>query len=164
MTIRLAHIDDIRRIDNIYNQAIAAGEQTAHTEPYTSKQRTEWFKAHSPDQFPIFVAEIDGIIAGFAFVSPYRHDRKALNNTAILSAFVDIKMHRKGIGKALIIHMEEACKEIGIRNLFGIIIETNTPSIELMKKCGYTQWAHLPLVAEFDGKEVGQVYYGKRID
>ena len=47
--------------------------------------------------------------------------------------------------------------------LFAIILDSNQGSIRLLEKYGFKKWGHLPRVADFDGIEVGHLYYGLRI-
>ena len=56
---------DLPAIVEIYNTAIASRISTAQLEPVTVEGRREWFHAHSPAQYPIWVAELDGAIAGW---------------------------------------------------------------------------------------------------
>jgi len=56
-----------------------------------------------------------------------------------------------------------ACPRLRIKNLFAIVLEANEASRRLLEKMGFEQWASLPRVADFDGTEMGQVYYGKRV-
>ena len=47
--------------------------------------------------------------------------------------------------------------------LFGILLERNTPSINLLKKCGFELWGRLPDAALIEGELVSQVYYGRKV-
>jgi phosphinothricin acetyltransferase len=51
---------------------------------------------------------------------------------------------------------------MGYKTLVAIILDVNIQSIKLFERGGYTKWGALPKVAEFDGVEVGHVYYGKQ--
>lgn len=164
MIIRTAKIDDLKCLTEIYNQAIAAGGKTADTIPFSVNERKSWFINHPPDKHPIYVAETDGKVSGYITISPYRAGREALRFTAEVSYYVDFGHHGKGIGTALMEHVLNKCPDLGIRNLFAILLETNKASIALLEKFEFTKWAHLPLVASFNDKEVGQLYYGRRIE
>ena len=45
-------------------------------------------------------------------------------------------------------------------HLFAIVWEGNQASLRLLEKMGFEQWGHLSKVADFDGKEVGHLYFG----
>jgi phosphinothricin acetyltransferase len=163
LNIREAEIKDIDRINDIYNQAIHEKFKVAYLKPWTKEMRLEWFKEHTIAGYPICVAEIDAVVNGFVFINPYRPGREALTQTVEISYFIDKKYRRRGIGKKLIEYMESKCCKLGVKTLFAIIIDTNEASINLIEKCGYKKWGHLPKIAFFDTIEAGHLYYGKRI-
>jgi len=163
MVVRVATEEDLKIIDDIYNQAVEHGGLTADLTPLTSEKRIEWFHDHSSIKYPIFVALEKNQVAGFVSISPYRKGREALSETAEISYYVDKSCHRRGIATTLIKHAESICIENGIKTLFAIILESNQPSIGLMLQHGYTLWGRLPNVARFGSVQVSHVYYGKRL-
>ncbi|MEA3332047.1 MAG: hypothetical protein U9Q58_00415 [Pseudomonadota bacterium] len=88
MNIRVATHDDLEEIVEIYNQAIAVGGKTADITPFTSTSRKPWFNEHTPDKYPILVAEKDKSIVGYLSLSAYRPGRMALQHTAEVSYFI----------------------------------------------------------------------------
>jgi phosphinothricin acetyltransferase len=69
--LRLANTADLPAIVSIYNQAIAAGNATADTTPFTVEARLDWFNTHSADEYPIYVCETDnGQVLGWLSLSP----------------------------------------------------------------------------------------------
>lgn len=162
ITLRIAQVGDIPRIDEIYNQAIAL-QATAHLEPLNKKERVDWLTQHDPEEFPVFVAEIDSITAGWLSISPYRPGRMALRFTAEVSYYVDENYFRKGIATKLMEYALTQAAGLNIRQLFAIVMEHNIASIMLLKKFGFQQWGFLPDVADFDGEKCGQFYYGRSI-
>ena len=163
MIIRPAQMDDLPAIVEIYNQSIPSKSSTADTEPVRVEDRQTWFREHTPDKYPIFIAEIDGQVAGWCSLSPYRAGRKALRFTAEISYYIAPACQRRGIATALIQRALEACPALQLKNLFAIILERNIASCRLMEKTGFEKWGYFPRVADFDGEETGHVYYGKRV-
>ncbi|MBD3307184.1 GNAT family N-acetyltransferase [candidate division KSB3 bacterium] len=163
MQIRTAARSDLSSLVAIYNQAVEAGQRTADIDPVTVEERQPWFEAHSPDKYPLLVAERDGKVLGYATLSPYRPGRRAMRFTAEISYYVDFASHRQGIASRLVQHALDLCPALRIKTVFAIILDTNTASIRLLQTFGFRQWGHLPRVADFDGVEVGHVYYGLRI-
>jgi L-amino acid N-acyltransferase YncA len=161
-TLRLATLADLPRLVGIDNQAIASGIANAYSEPFTMEARRGWFEAHSPAAHPIYVCELDGRVAGYLSISPYR-DRPALARTGEISYYVDYELHGKGIGSALMQYAFADCGRIGKHVLLAIVLEWNTGSIHLLEKFGFEKWGYLPEVAEFKGRLCGQYYYGKRL-
>jgi len=163
INIRDAKIEDIDRINDIYNYAILEKFQVAYVTPWTREMRLEWFKEHNSNEYPVYVAEIDDAVVGFVFIHPYRQGRTALKQTAEISYFIDNEFRRMGIGEKLIEYMESRCDKLGIKTLFAIIIDNNEASVKFIERCGYEKWGHLPKIATFDNVEVGHLYYGKRV-
>ena len=163
LLIRLARTDDLPAIVHIYNQSIPSKQSTGDTQPLRVEDRLTWFEEHRPDEHPIFVAEVDGEVAGWCSLSAYRPGRAALRFTAEISYYIAPAYHRRGIGKALIEHAVAACPALQIRHLFAIVLESNAASLKLLEKMGFAQWGYLPRVADFDGKEVGHLYYGRHV-
>ena len=161
--IRLAKIDDLPAVVEIYNQAIPSKQSTGDTQPVRIEDRMAWFAEHRADEYPIFVADLDGGVAGWCSLSPYRPGRAALRFTAEISYYIASAYHRRGIGTALIEHALAACPALQIRHLFAIVLEGNQASLRLLQKMGFEQWGYLPKVADFDGKEVGHLYFGRHV-
>ena len=164
MDIRIAKLEDLKMIVHIYNQAISAGQLTADTMPVTIEDRKQWFEEHSPGKYPILIEERDELIIGYLTISAYRPGRAALRHTAEVSYFVDFDFHRQGVASRLLKHAIDLCPSLQIKTLFAILMESNTASIEHLKKFGFEKWGHMPRVADYDGIEVGQLYYGLRVD
>lgn len=160
--IRIASLDDLPGIVAIYNQAIPTHRSTANTTSYTVEGRKAWFLEHDK-KHPIFVAEVDGKLAGWCSLSTYRPGRMALRFTAEMSLYIDSTYHRKGIGSALVSHALQACPALGIKNIVGVVIEKNEGSWKMLEKLGFERWGYLPRVLDFNGEELGEFYYGKRV-
>ena len=163
MIIRFAQQDDLPAIVHIYNQAIPTRQATGDLQPVTVEDRLTWFLEHSAEKYPIFVADEEGRMAGWCSLSAYRQGRAAFRHTAEISYYISFTHHRRGIGTTLIEHTLAMCPTLQIRNLFAIVLENNQASIHLLEKMGFEKWGYLPQVADFDGKEVGHVYYGRHV-
>jgi L-amino acid N-acyltransferase YncA len=161
--VHLATPFDFASMTAIYNLAILAGGQTAFTEPFTEESGREWFAAHLRPQYPMFVYKENGVVLGWAGISPYRQGREALKATVEVSYFVHAQHGGKGIGSALLQHVLHACGQLGYRTILAIILEGNEASIKLVEKFGFDRWAFLPGVAEFNGKALAHLYYGKSL-
>ncbi|GAB5466753.1 MAG: hypothetical protein Kapaf2KO_21890 [Candidatus Kapaibacteriales bacterium] len=161
--IRFSKIEDAPAIAHIYNSAIEAGGSNAYTELLPLSHFESMIAEHKENENPLIVAIENDETIGLAYLSHYRCGRKALAVAAEMSFYIHPDHRRKGIAQALIKKLESLTKELKKTAIFGIILDTNTASIELMKSLGYTQWAYLPKVASFNGNLIGQVYYGKNI-
>ena len=163
MVVRIAKPNDLEALVEIYNQAIAVGQKTADTNPFTVADRRQWFKEHTPEKYPIWVAEQDNKAIGYLTISPYRRGRMAVRYTAELSYYIHFDHHRQGVASRLLQHAIQRCPELEIKTLFAVIIDSNLPSIHLMEKFGFEKWGYMPGVSDFDGVEYGHYYYGLKI-
>ncbi len=165
MQIRTATQSDLEQIVAIYNQAVAEGNCTADIEPVTVADRREWFNSHNPEKYPVYVLEDTddtGIIAWYS-LSAHRRGRRALQNVAEISYYVDISHRGRGVGRKLICHGLKEAKTLGLHNLFAILLDTNQKSVVLLKKYGFSRWGHLPEIAEFPDRICGQYIYGRKV-
>ena len=161
--IRFATLADLSRIVEIYNQAIAAGNATGDTVPFTVESRRAWFESHSQEAYPLYVhLDEAGKVTGFLYLSPYR-DRPAMRRTAEISYYVDYAHHHQGIGAALMDHALADCPRLGIQVLVAILLDCNQPSLKLLEKSGFEKWGYLPEVADLSGRLCGHLYYGRKM-
>ncbi len=161
--LRLATEDDVAAITEIYNQAVALRSATGDISPVSTESRQVWLAEHVPDRYPVFVAEHKGAAVGWCSLSPYRPGRMALRYTAEISYYIHESFRGLGVGTDLIAHAIEQCPSLGIKVLFGILLDINVSSSQILEKFGFEQWGHMPDVADFDGRECGHLYYGRRV-
>lgn len=62
---RIAKIQDLPEIVNIYNQAIIKKCSTGDINPYVVEERLDWFNNHDPNRYPIIVGVINNKIVGY---------------------------------------------------------------------------------------------------
>ena len=62
MIIRDAAEADLPAIVEIYNAATSTRTSTAMFDPVSVEERRPWFRRHSPNEFPLWVAETEGRI------------------------------------------------------------------------------------------------------
>lgn len=163
MKIRIAKIEDLPKIVEIYNQAVRSNRSTADLTPVGVADRQGWFDQHWSEKYPIFLVEIDQKVVGWCSLSAYRPGRMALRYTAELSCFIDQAHWRRGLATALMAHAIDCCPRLEIKNLLAIVLEWNQPSIRLLERMGFQRWGFLPRVADFYGQECGHLYFGRRI-
>ncbi|MFO7852282.1 MAG: N-acetyltransferase family protein [Bacteroidota bacterium] len=163
MKIRTATEQDLEAINNIYNKVIPYEISTADMVPYTMEERLNWYNAYDRSEYPVFVAEVNNEVGGYLGLSPYRPRRQAMRYTAEVSYFIDEKYRRKGIGSSLMEHAISKAPEYNFKTFIAILLAHNEASIRLLEKFGFKEWGRLPRVADFNGKERDQLYYGLRV-
>ena len=158
--IRKATLADLPEMVGIYNDAVALGGITCDIDLFTIEERIPWFDMHQTDEYPLFVYEVDGEVAGYSHLSAYRAGRRAVEKVAEVSYYVNKKFRKQGIGSALVSHTISHAKQIGYDHLMAMIVEGNFGSEKMLLKYGFNQWGRMPRIAVFNGNEHDHIYYG----
>jgi len=137
---------------------------TADTKPVSVESRRAWFWGHDPGSRPIWVAEIDGEIAGWLSLSDFYGARPAYHATAEVGVYVAEDYRRRGVGRRLLEEAIRRAPTLGLKTLTAGAFAHNGPSLKLFEAFGFEPWAHFPKVAELDGVERDLVVLGLRID
>lgn len=162
-TLQDAVLSDLSDIVSIYNETIAGRMATADLEPVTVESRMNWFKEHSPDHRPLWVLKSgDKVVAWISYQSFY--GRPAYSATAEISIYISEAHRGKGLGRILLTQAVAFCPRIGVLTLLGFVFAHNEPSLALLRKFGFEEWAFLPRVANLDGIERDLVILGRRIE
>src|SRR5438270_9338317 len=85
--VRPAERDDLKAILNIYNHAVLHTTASADYEPQSLDQRVKWYELRKRIGYPMFVAEADSKVVGWASLSPY-HTRPGYRFTAENSVYI----------------------------------------------------------------------------
>jgi phosphinothricin acetyltransferase len=142
-TIRPATFADIPAITRIYAHAVTHGTASFELEPPDEAEMTRRMQAVLDGKFPYLVAEVDGAFAGYAYASLYR-TRPAYRFTVEDSVYVEPRIHRRGIGKALLIKLIDACTALGYRQMVAVIGDSNqAASIGVHRACGFEDAGNL---------------------
>jgi len=151
--LRSARREDLDSITEIYNEAIIKTAATFDTEPKTVEDQKKWFDDHEAKN-PILVAELNGVIVGWASLSKWS-DRCAYSDTAEISLYIQEEHQGKGIGKYLIEAIVKEGEKTGLHTIIARITEGNESSLHLHRSVGFT---HIGVM-----KEVGKKF-DKRLD
>jgi len=164
MNIRLSEDKDIEQITAIYNRAIQAGNATADLDLLSPEQGRKRFRNSKPDRYPIYVLETENKIVGWGSLKPYRPGRRALDEAAEITYYIDYGYHGNGYGKALITYMVSDCKRLKINYLLAFLLEVNHASAGILKRFGFQKWGFFPDIANLRGKRSGHLVYGKALE
>jgi phosphinothricin acetyltransferase len=106
------------------------------------KRRRKNLRNH---RLPHLVAEVAGVVAGYAYVVPFRK-RPAYRYTLKHSIYIHHEYLSAGIGRTLLPALIDSCAAAGYRQIIGYIDAENTPSLKLHEACGFKQVGLLPSV------------------
>ena len=153
ISIRQATLADQHAILDIYNDAILNTSATFDTEARSYEKQLLWFSGHKKNH-PVIVAETEGVIAGWASLSPWS-DRCAYETTVEVSVYVHKDYRARGIGSRLLEWVTLEGKKAGNHTVLSRITQGNESSIHIHEKFGYR---HVGVM-----KEVG-FKFGKFLD
>ena len=144
--IRDATVDDLQGILEIYNHAIINTTAVYSEQPHTLDMRLAWYNERISNGFPVFVAVINGVIAGF---STFGHFRAwpCYRYTVEHSVYVHIDHRSKGISKLLMHPLIDRAREMKLHAMIAGIDGENEVSYRLHQSFGFVEVAHF--------KEVG---------
>ena len=122
MTLALRPVTsaDIPAITRIYAHAVEYGTASFELTPPDEAEMARRMDELVSRKFPYLAAELDGALAGYAYAAPYRA-RPAYRFTVENSVYVAHDLHRRGVGKALLEALIEACTKGGFRLMIAVI-------------------------------------------
>ena len=159
MIIRKAERRDLKELLEIYNYEVVNGTATFDAVPRTEEERLVWFNEHNRDNHPLYVAEIDGAVAGYVSLSEFR-TKSAYYETVELSIYVAGEYRRQGVAAAMMeFIIDLAKKDDTIHTIISVITGGNQISMQLHEKFGFTYCGSLTEVGHKHGKYLDVAYY-----
>jgi phosphinothricin acetyltransferase len=152
------HLPEIKKI---YDWYIKNSTATFHTEPISIDQLKEFIFINHP-QYSSYVITFQNQIVGYCYLTNHKK-RQAYDRTAEITLYLKQEVHKKGIGKLAMAHLEKKAKANGLKNLIGVITGDNTSSMALFEKSGFVKCAHYKNVGEKFNKVLDVVAYQKEI-
>ena len=135
--IRAAGPADIQVITQIYDHAVRHGTASFEIEPPDEAEMKRRFESLTHGGFPYLAAEVDGVVAGYAYAGAYRA-RPAYRWTVEDSVYVAPAAYRRGIGRALLDRLIADSTSRGFHQMIAVIGDSaQTASIELHRAAGF---------------------------
>jgi L-amino acid N-acyltransferase YncA len=135
--LRAAETRDLAAITAIYAEAVRHGTASFELAAPDLPEMTRRYEALRESRHPYLVAELDGVVAGYAYAGPYRA-RPAYNWTVEDSIYIDPQWQRRGIGRALIDRLIKEAEAGGFRQMIAVIGDSaNFGSVELHREAGF---------------------------
>jgi L-amino acid N-acyltransferase YncA len=147
----MAGIVDVPAIQAIYASYVLVSAATFELEPPDVDEVSRRMRSVLEGGFPYLVAELDGVVAGYAYASPFRA-REAYRFTVEDSVYVGAEYAGRGVGRELLKELMERCRVAGFRQMIAVIGGVNPASVAMHKAMGF---AHVGVLREvgfkFDG-------------
>lgn len=138
ISIRKATLEDVPKILAIVNHAIEHTTSNYLYEKQSLATQILWFEEKLAKNFPVIVADENGIVTGFGTYGTFR-EKIGYQYTVEHSVYVAEDCIGKGIGSLLLTALIQLAKSEGYHVMVGGIDAANKDSIAFHKKFGFTE-------------------------
>jgi L-amino acid N-acyltransferase YncA len=136
INIRPYKTDDTQAILDIVNHNILHSTSLYDYNIRSYEQQKTILEEKINKNFPVIVAELDGIVVGFGMYSEFRF-REAYQFTVEHSVYVSEDFHGKGIGKQLLQELINLARKQKLHTMIGVIDSENQSSVVFHEKFGF---------------------------
>ena len=135
---------DLGAVLGIFNSHVASGFGAYPEEPLSEEAMTALLR-EAEDYAAVAAKGPDGVLLGFGFLRPYS-PHSTFSLTAQATYFIDAAFVRKGIGTAILNHLEAEARKQGITKLLAHISSRNHDSIAFHVKHGFVECGRFPKI------------------
>ena len=137
LRIRPATQADAEALAAIYGHHVLHGFGTFEEAPPTAAQMDQRRRTVTDQGLPWLVAEDSGQVLGYAYATPFR-PRAAYRYTVEDSVYVAPDAVGRGVGRAVLSAVLDACETLGLRQVMAVIGDSgNAASIGLHTALGF---------------------------
>ncbi|MBS7812172.1 GNAT family N-acetyltransferase [Roseococcus pinisoli] len=137
LLVRSATDADMEAVADIYGHYVLHGTPTFETEPPGASEMARRHAGLVAQGYPYLVAERDGVVLGYAYVSSYR-PRPAYWNTVENSIYLRHDAGGRRVGTRLLAALIEECERRGFRQIIAMIGDSgNEASLRLHLAHGF---------------------------
>ena len=136
INIRPYKTDDTQAILDIVNHNILHSTSLYDYNIRSYEQQKTILEEKINKNFPVIVAELDGIVVGFGMYSEFRF-REAYQFTVEHSVYVSEDFQSKGVGKQLLQELINLARKQKIHTMIGVIDSENQSSVVFHEKFGF---------------------------
>jgi phosphinothricin acetyltransferase len=163
MIIRDATDADLDAALAIHNDAILNSAAIWLDEPVERAEREAWLAEHESAGYPVIVADVGGVVAGYASFGPYR-PRWGYRFSVENSVYLASEFQGRGFGRALMVEIIARAKAAGMHAMMAGIEASNEPSLRLHESLGFERVAFMPEVGTKFGRWLDLVVLELRLD
>lgn len=138
--IRKVQTEDAEAIAAIYNHYIAQTTITFETEPVSTEEMKRRILSISRN-YPYWIYEEKGEIAGYCYAHQWK-EKEAYQCTAETTIYIKPEYTGKGIGKKMMLHLTNSCRERNLHTLIACITYPNEASMHLHEQLGFQLVSH----------------------
>ncbi len=152
---------DLVAVTAIYNYYVENSTATFHLDKVTEAEMETTLSLNHP-LYKSFVVLFDEQVCGFCYLGQFRK-KEAYDITAEVTLYIHHDFTGKKIGPQVLLFMEKIGKELGLKNLVGVITSENSGSLKLFERMGYFKCGHLKNIGIKFGRALDVISYQKEI-
>ena len=151
LTLRTATPADMAGVARIYDHYVVTSTVTFELTPPGEAVWADKLATLQGAGWPFLVADLDGTVAGFAYVGPWR-PRPAYAHTVEDTIYLDPAATGRGIGTRLLDQVLTGAAQAGAREVIAVVADGDTAaSLALHRRAGFTGAGRLERVGrKFD--------------
>lgn len=149
--LRDAEAADLESITAIHNDAVLHTTSIWNEEAVDVADRAAWLSDRQNRGYPVLVAVDESGVVGYASYAQWR-PHSGYRHTVEHSVYVRGDQRGRGIGKTLMNALIEQAHAGGIHVMIAGVESTNTGSIVLHERLGFTQVGRMPQVGAKFGR------------
>lgn len=164
-SIRPATRADMADVREIYNHYVTNSVVTFDEKRWSHRRWVDKFDHLTKLGLPFLVAvSPSGNVLGYGLVSPWTGGTSGYRYTVENSIYLGQAASGKGLGRALLTALIEACEDRGIREMVAVISDKGAEaSIALHEKLGFEEVGRMGKVGFKFGRSLGTVYLQKHL-
>ncbi|WP_144710956.1 GNAT family N-acetyltransferase [Curtobacterium pusillum] len=141
---------DLDVVHALHVDAVLHSTAIWQDEPHPRAYFDDWLAERRADGYPVLVAEVDGAVAGYATYSAFR-PHQGYRHTVEHSVYVVEAFRGRGVATVLMDALTSEARAEGRHVMMAGICSSNTASIALHERLGFTTVGVLPEVGrKFD--------------
>lgn len=156
-SLRPATLDDLAKINAIYNHYVLNSTATYQTVPETEEARQVWFRDRDPIRHPVMIVELEGHPVAWGSLSPFGK-REAFARTVENSIYIHPDFQRRGLGSLLLQNQIQQATAAGHHAIVAAISGDQPGSLALHAVHGFTETGRLREVGWKFGQWLDLVY------
>jgi L-amino acid N-acyltransferase YncA len=160
--VRPATEADLPPILAIYNDAVVKTTAIWNDTIADLANRKTWFEARQKQNYPVLVAEEEGVVVGYGSFGDFRAF-DGYRFSVEHSVYVAEGTRRRGIASALLEALTLKARELGKHVMIGGIAGDNLASLKLHAKLGFSESGRMPEVGFKFGRWLDLVFMQKTL-
>ncbi len=142
MRCRLAAIEDLPALVEIYNHYVAHSHCTFDLNPFTVLGRRPWWEGFDGQRYQCWVAEEGGTTLGYA-CSRALKEKAAYDTSVEVSVYTRVGQSGRGVGTMLYGSLLRALEAQDLHRAYALVALPNQPSLKLHQRFDFQSVAHL---------------------